>query len=138
MSGHTKPITSLILLTENQLVSGSEDKTIKLWDIKKRQCISTITGNYEIIQSLLKLNENTIATGSHSAIRIFNTENKKELYCLTGHEKSVCTLIKLSEDKIISGGYDNLIKIWDLKTKMCETSLFGHDTTKIKDVIALY
>ena len=129
MSGHTKPITSLILLTENQLVSGSEDKTIKLWDIKKRQCISTITGNYEIIQSLLKLNENTIAAGSHSAIRIFNTENKKELYCLTGHEKSVCTLIKLSEDKIISGGYDNLIKIWDLKTKMCETSLFGHDTT---------
>ena len=129
MSGHTKPITSLILLTENKLVSGSEDKTIKIWDIKKRQCISTITGNYEIIQSLLKLGENTIAAGTHSAIRIFNTENKKELYALTGHEKSVCTLIKLNDDKIISGGYDNLIKIWDLKTKMCETSLFGHDTT---------
>ena len=129
MSSHTKPITSLILLNENQLVSGSEDKTIKIWDIKKRQCISTITGNYEIINSLLKLNENTIAAGSHSAIRIFNTENKKELYSLTGHEKSVCTLIKLNDDKIISGGYDNLIKIWDLKTKTCETSLFGHDTT---------
>ena len=129
MSGHTKTITSLILFTENKLASGSEDKTIKLWDIKQRQCISTITGSYEIIQSLLKLNYNTLVAGSHSTIRVFNTDNKKELYSLIGHEKSVCTLIKLSEDKIISGAYDNLIKIWNLKTKICETSLFGHDTT---------
>ena len=129
MSGHSKIITSLILLSENKLASGSEDKTIKIWDLKNRQCISTITGNYESIQSLLKINENTLAAGCHDTIRVFNIETKKELYSLIGHEKSVCTMIKLTEDKIISGAYDNLIKIWDLKSKTCETSLFGHDTT---------
>ena len=129
MSGHLKTITSLVLMAENKLASGSEDKTIKLWDIKNRQCISTITGNYENIQSLLKLDDNTLAAGSYDTIRVFNTDNKKELYSLIGHEKSVCTMIKLSEDKIVSGGYDNLIKIWDLKNKICEASLFGHDTT---------
>ena len=129
MSGHTKKITSLILLTDNKLVSGSEDKTIKIWDIKNRQCISTITGNYESIQSLLKLNDNTIVAGSHDTIRVFNADNKKELYSLIGHEKSICTLIKLSEDKIISGSYDNLIKVWDLKHQICDFSLYGHDTT---------
>ena len=129
MSGHTKIITSIILLTENKLVSGSEDKTIKIWDIKNRQCLSTITGNYESIHSLLKLNDNTIAAGSHDTIRVFNTDNKKELYSLIGHEKSICTLIKLNDDKIISGSYDNLIKIWDLKDKICDYSLYGHDTT---------
>ena len=129
MSGHTKIITSLILLTENKLVSGSEDKTIKIWDIKNRQCLSTITGNYESIQSLLKLNDNTIAAGSYDTIRVFNTDNKKELYSLIGHEKSICTMIKLNEDKIISGSFDNTIKIWDLKNKICDYSLFGHDTT---------
>ena len=129
MSGHTKIITSLVLLTENKLASGSEDKTIKLWDIKSRQCLSTITGNYESIQSLLKIDDNTLAAGSHDTIRVFNTDNKKELYSLIGHEKSVCTMIKLSDDKIVSGSYDNLIKIWDLKNKICEVSLFGHDTT---------
>ena len=129
MSGHVKTITSLVLLTEDKLASGSEDKTIKIWNIKERKCISTITGNYECIQSLLKINDNTLAAGSHDTIRVFDTESKKELYSLIGHEKSVCTLIKLNEDKIVSGGFDNLIKIWDLKNKICETSLFGHDTT---------
>ena len=129
MSDHTKTITSLVLLSDNKLASGSEDKTIKLWDVKKRQCISTITGNYECIYSLLKINDNTLAAGTHNTIRVFNTDNKKELYSLIGHEKSICTMIKLDEDKIISGGYDNLIKIWDLNNKICDASLFGHDTT---------
>ena len=61
MSGHVKTITSLVLLTEDKLASGSEDKTIKIWNIKERKCISTITGNYECIQSLLKINDNTLA-----------------------------------------------------------------------------
>ena len=129
MSGHSKNITSLILLNQNQLASGSEDKTIKIWDIGKRECTSTITGNYERIESLLKINNNTIAAGSQNTIRFFNIENKKELFSLVGHEKSVCTIIKLSENKIVSGGYDNLIKIWDLNKKCCEYSLYGHDTT---------
>jgi WD40 repeat protein len=90
MSGHSKNITSLILLTENKLVSGSEDKAIKIWDIPKRLCTCTITGNYERIESLLKINEHTIAAGSQNTIRFFNTENKKELFTLIGHEKGVC------------------------------------------------
>ena len=129
MSGHSKSITSLILLTPNKLVSGSEDKTIKIWDIQKRLCVSTITGNYERIESLLKINDNTIAVGAHHTIRVFNTDNKKELYTLVGHEKTVCTMIKISEDKIVSGSYDNLIKIWDMNSHSCEYTLYGHDTT---------
>ena len=129
MSGHSKNITSLILLNKNKLVSGSEDKTIKIWDIQKYLCISTITGNYERIESLLKINDNTIAAGSQNIIRFFNTDNKKELFTLLGHEKSVCTMIKINDNKIISGGYDNTIKIWDINQKSCEFSLYGHDTT---------
>ena len=129
MSGHSKNITSLILLNENQLASGSEDKTIKIWDIQKRLCTCTITGNYERIESLLKINNNTIAAGSHNTIRVFNIENKKELFSLVGHEKSICTMIKISENRIVSGAYDNIIKIWDLDKKSCEYSLYGHDTT---------
>jgi WD40 repeat protein len=129
MSGHSKSINSLVLMNENKLASGSEDKTIKIWDIQKRLCISTITGNYERIQSLLKINENTLAAGSQRTIRVFNIDNKKELFNLEGHEKGVCTMIKLNENKMISGGFDNLIKIWDINEKCCEYTLYGHDTT---------
>ena len=127
LSGHNKNITCLELLSKNKLISGSEDKTIKIWDIKKSDCICTITGNYEKIDSISVLNENTIAVGAFNTIRIFNTENKKELYSLVGHEKSICSLIKINENLLISGSYDNLIKIWDLKEKMCSFTLYGHN-----------
>ena len=81
MSGHSKNITSLILLNENKLVSGSEDKTIKICDIQKRLCISTITGNYERIESLLKIKDNIIAAGSQNTIRLLNKEISFLILC---------------------------------------------------------
>ena len=127
LSGHKQNITCLELLSENKLISGSEDKTIKVWDIAKSDCICTITGNYEKIDSIAVLNETTIAAGAYNTIRIFNTENKKELFSLVGHEKSICSLIKISDNLIISGSYDNLIKVWDVNEKVCNFTLYGHD-----------
>ena len=128
LSGHKQNIKCLELLSENKLVSGSEDKTVKIWDIEKLDCICTITGNYEKIDSIAILNNNTIAVGAFNTVRVFNTENKKELYSLVGHEKSICSLIKVNNNMLISGSYDNLIKVWDLNEQVCNFTLYGHDS----------
>ena len=40
--GHMHSITCLIVLNEQQLASGSQDKTIKIWDIKTGDCLKNI------------------------------------------------------------------------------------------------
>ena len=57
LSGHIKNITTLNLLKKNILISGSEDKTIRLWNYETEKCIQIITGNYEKIDTILILSE---------------------------------------------------------------------------------
>lgn len=127
--GHSKNILCLSQINEEKFASGSEDKTIKIWSMKTKQCLSTITGSFEIITCLLALSTGHIAAGSHLTIKVFNIDTKNELYSLIGHEKSVACIIQINPHLIVSSSYDNTIKLWDLNEKTCEYTLFGHDQT---------
>ena len=44
--GHTNPVRSIrINMQNNTLISCSEDKTIKTWDLKTGECVNTIVMN---------------------------------------------------------------------------------------------
>ena len=40
--GHTKPVWSVVGMQDGRFISGSEDKTMKVWQGKTGQCIKTI------------------------------------------------------------------------------------------------
>ena len=125
--GHQKTVLCLCEVNSNQLISGSEDKTIKIWNINNKSCEGTITGNYERVDSIVHLTENLIAAGTRNNIRVYDIKSKEEKFFLFGHEKGVCSIIQINPTMIITGSYDNTIKIWDLNEKKCEYTLFGHD-----------
>merc|ERR1711933_230392 len=90
--------------------TGSNDNTIKLWDISTKECIFTFEGcnRTSIMQSC----------------------NKK------GHSSTVNSLDKYDQDGktvLVSGSLDNAIKLWDLDSKSLVTTLTGH-TKSVKSV----
>ena len=136
--GHTKNIICMTLLHDNKLVSGGEDKLIKIWNIQNKKLISTISKNYIRIDSLLPYKNNYLLVGAYSTIKIINIETKEEILSLLGHQKSICCIIELYPDILATSSYDNTIKVWDFKNKICEFTLFGHDSPvfciiKLKD-----
>ena len=60
--GHKKWIKCLCQLSNKYLISGSDDKTIKIWSNKK--CIKTLLGNGLSVRSLCQINEYFFASGS--------------------------------------------------------------------------
>jgi len=112
---------------EGTLASGSNDKTIKIWNTNKSTLIRSLDhGHTDWIRSIISLPNGTLASGScDSQIVIWNTYNGQIFKILRGHEWSVNTLIVL-EDKLLSGSNDKTIKIWNISTGNLNKTLKGH------------
>ena len=82
----------------NIVVSGSDDRTIRVWDINRPECNSIqVLGGYSV-------------TGSHTA-------NIRALEFLP--EISWC---------LISGSWDSTIKLWDIRSGHCMFTLEDHNS----------
>jgi len=71
--GHTASIRVLRALSDKvRFLSGSDDKSIKLWDIGSgigsQICISTLNGHQERVSDLVIYDENTVVSGDKAGI----------------------------------------------------------------------
>ena len=113
---HTDDITSLLKLIDGKIVSGANDKTIKIWDFNDNfKCIYTLEGHSEGISALLKLNDGKIVSGSYDkSIKIWDPkDNFKCIITREAHSEYITSLLKLKDGKIVSGANDKTIKLWD-------------------------
>jgi len=112
------------LLSKTQIVSGSLDRMIKIWDLNNGECLKTFNTKKGVI-CMVKINNCQIAYSGITII-IMDLISGDYIKSLNGQTKVVSSLIKLSKNKIVSGSNDYLIKIWDLTTANCILTLNEH------------
>ncbi len=124
-----------VLVTPNKkkLITISEDKTIRIWDIKKglqeRKIIGQIAagsgGKY--FTAALSPNGHWLAAAGYlanyngknrkeiGAIRIFDFKTGKMKYLLKGHQDAVFDLkFNASGNKLVSGSGDGAVMVWNV------------------------
>ena len=119
--GHRSGISALIQLKLNPIhyiVSGSLDKTIKIWEIKSNySCIATLEGHDRAINCLVELkNKNLCSASSDSMIFIWNLKTYQIITKLNAHRSFIFGLIELNDGRLISGSDDERIIIWKKNT----------------------
>ena len=112
---HSKSINIIIQLQTGEIISGSDDKTLKIW--KKYILSETLIGHKDYVTDIIELTNNKIcSSSSDKKIIIWERKNlidKFNLYqILESHLDSIRTLIGLNDGRIISGSIDETIKIW--------------------------
>ncbi|TYQ30162.1 WD40 repeat domain-containing protein [Pseudanabaena sp. UWO310] len=127
LEGHNKPVTSVAFSPDGKTIaSGSNDKTIKLWNLEGKE-LRTLIGHRNGVWSVaFSPDGKTIASGSSDyTIKLWNLAGK-ELRTLTGHSNWVESVAFSPDGKTIaSGSADHTIKLWDLEGKELRT-LTGH------------
>jgi WD40 repeat protein len=104
-------VVSSLLFTNDFLISGSYDKTIKIWNEFK--CIKQIYAHEARVRCLLLLPNGYFASGSDDKkIKIWDLENFTSINVLEGHKSRIYNLVLLKDNRIVSNSYDKLI-IWN-------------------------
>jgi len=103
-----------------KLISGSDDTTIKVWDMERGQCINTFTKNVPI--RCIQFFEHALTTGGDNIIRMWDTRSGSCCRQLTGHSATI-TCLQFDEFNLISGSEDETVRVWDLRTGTCQKTL---------------
>src|SRR2546428_781639 len=91
------------------IVSGSSDKSIKVWDLDNGKCTQKINGNTYSVNCLLNLNiqnKNIIVSGSSDeSIKVWNLDNGKCTQTLNNASYVLCLLnLNIQNKNIIVSG----------------------------------
>ncbi|BAY31277.1 WD-40 repeat-containing protein [Nostoc carneum NIES-2107] len=129
-SGYQDSVTSIAFSSDGKkLASGSEDKTIKLWDISTGKLLQTFNGHSSLIKTIaLSSDGKKLASGSDDkTIKLWDISTGKLLQTFSGHS-DVVNSVAFSSDgqKLASGSKDKTIKLWDVSTGKVLQTFNGH------------
>ncbi|MCC5639986.1 serine/threonine protein kinase [Nostoc sp. CHAB 5844] len=128
--GHLNYVKTLTITQDGKtLISGSSDKTIKIWNLADGSLIRTLSGhNSGVIAVAISLHDQTLVSSSNDQnIKIWNLETGELIRTLTGHDGAVWSIaITPDGQTLVSGSGDKTIKIWNLKTGQLINTLTNH------------
>lgn len=135
LQGHTEYVTCCAVLPKcygNKIISGSCDRTLKLWNLETAKCEHTFIDHTREIQcvSVVHFDETNIkiVSGSNDkTLKIWNIETGQCEHTLNGHNGAVSCIAVLPDARIVSGSHDCTLKIWNTQTKTCDKTLTGHN-----------
>jgi len=133
MYGHTSSVLSVDMSSDMQLiVSGSSDKTIKIWDAQTGDMLNSIEAHVRsVFQVEFNPMNNQIAScSSDSTIKIWDSESAELINALDENDTKVNAIsYHPSGNYLASCGSNSLIYIWDLSTLKKFRTLEGHSGT---------
>ena len=116
----------LAVRMDHVIASGSDDRTIRLWNADTGKCLKTLYGHTDRIRAVTFSPDGAIlASGSEDlTIKLWNASTGQYLRDLRGHTDRVTCLVSDPDGRtIISGSDDETIKIWSIATGECLSTL---------------
>ncbi len=159
--GHTDSVLAIALSIDGRkAVSGSADKTLRVWDITSGKCLHILEGHTNAVTAVALTTDGRIAasvtgarTGTNYVVaplfNIFGDSNNltntvlvwdiasgKCLQTLYGHTNYINAIALTSDGRTaVSGSDDKTLRVWDVVSGKCLRTLEGH--TEHVDAVAL-
>ncbi|CAI5745123.1 unnamed protein product [Peronospora destructor] len=133
IAGHLGWVRSISVdPTNDWFVTGSADRTIKVWDLASGQLKLTLTGHINAIRGLevSPRHPYLFSAGEDKKVLCWDLEYNKIIRSYHGHLSGVFSLkVHPTLDVLITGGRDAVARVWDMRTKNQIHVLSGHQGT---------
>ncbi|MEM8806091.1 MAG: WD40 repeat domain-containing protein [Cyanobacteria bacterium P01_G01_bin.38] len=125
LTAHPSVISLAISDDGQTLVSGGEDKAIKVWDVATGQLKKTLQSDSGIVQAVAIASDGktVISGGGDRMVRLWDLTSDQPPRMLAGHQNSINQVAISADGKTaISTAYSE-VKLWDLATGQPQATL---------------
>lgn len=121
--GHDGWVHSLAVSPDGTwVVSGSEDRTVRTWDLKTGKCRLKLQLHNDQVRSVAVTPDGLrILSGSQDkTVCVWEAGSGQRLHDLNGHTGEVWSVVALRDNaRALSGGSDKTLRIWELASGKC-------------------
>jgi WD40 repeat protein len=130
LNGHSSSVNAVAVTADGKrAISGSIDKTLKVWDLTTGKEQFTLKGHTSSVKAVAVTADGKRAiSGSYDkTLKVWDLTTRKEQFTLNGHTSSVNAVAVTADGKrAISGSIDKTLKVWSLTTGEELFTLNGH------------
>ena len=110
-------------------LSGSVDKTLRLWDLETGECLHTLTGHTSSIKNVAVMDSDRRALSGDldGAIKLWDLETRTCLRTF-GYTSAINAIAVIGDGPrvLLSGSGDRVLNLWDIETGHWSHTLTGH------------
>ncbi|MDP6513903.1 MAG: TIR domain-containing protein [SAR202 cluster bacterium] len=130
LEGHMDSVWGVAVTPDDKtVISGSDDNSLKVWDLETGQCRATLEGHSGFIFRVACIPGGKFAVSGSSdrSLKVWDLNSGRCHATLEGHSEAVTSVAVTPDGKtVISGSYDRSLKVWDLNSGRCHATLEGH------------
>jgi WD40 repeat protein len=118
--GHAGSVFSVAFSPDGkQLLSGSHDRTIRLWDVQSGKELRRFESHRDLVYGVaFSPDGRRILSGSaDNTVRLCDVKTGNELRCFKSHTSIVYAVAFRPDGKrVASAGHDKTVRLWDVET----------------------
>jgi hypothetical protein len=130
LEGHTDRVLYAVFSPDGKLVlSGSADRTMRLWDAEQGKLIHTFLGHTAAVRAVAFVpgGRQVVSASEDKTVRLWDLVTGKEMRVFAGHTERINGLAVTPDGRLaLSASSDRTVRVWDLASGKEVQRFAGH------------
>lgn len=131
LGGHRTDIRSVSISSDDRMVASASNGTLKVWNLRTRNCLRTFECGYALCTSFLPGNALVVAGTKSGQIELFDLASSTILETIDAHDGELWSLhVSADGTSMVTGGADKKVKFWEFRVS--EDAATGQNKLRLK------